>query len=106
MNHEVKNKNHIFTFFNNGVKTGSVFFLWGKDKYILSYSVVKEFRGQGLGTKNLQEAIKEMMRLSPGIKVSASVITSNYESIKILQNNHFLLISEDELSLEFMKSLN
>lgn len=67
--------------------------------WIIDYSIDKNFRGLGLGSK----IIEQLIVLNPNIKLKAIVKVSNIFSIRIFQSLYFNLIDKNETLLTFIK---
>ena len=72
------------------VPIGTIRFDRLEDGFELSWMIGPQYRGKGLGTKMIAEAIKNQR-----MNVMADIKNSNLPSISIAQKNGFVLLSKD-----------
>ena len=91
-------KNKIFIFFNNGKPIGQVRLDLIGDQWLIDYSVDKDYRGKGIGSK----IIKKTIDLNSDKKLKAEVKKLNIASLKVFEKLGFKMKANNEKEiLEF-----
>ncbi|MAZ38351.1 MAG: GNAT family N-acetyltransferase [Crocinitomicaceae bacterium] len=108
--HSIKDPNtFIFLGQFNGEDYGQIRFNFENDTYLITYSIALEYRGQGLGSKLINDGLKMLKSIvQKPIRVKALVKTSNIASAKIFKRLGFSSrddIYENNPVLIFQKNL-
>lgn len=75
---------------DKGEKVGQIRFDLKKDKYIISLSMVKEFRGKGLGSEMIIAGSKLLFEIKPDVnKIFAYIKCDNIASIRVFEKSAY-----------------
>lgn len=69
-----------------------------KDGHI-SYTILKEYRGKGYGTKGLSLMIEEAKKIIPEDEIYMHTTNNNPASLKIMLNNNAYIIRNDDFGI-------
>lgn len=69
-----------------------------KDGHI-SYTILKEYRGKGYGTKGLSLMIEEAQNIIPEDEIYMHTTINNPASLKMMMNNNAYIIRNDEYGI-------
>lgn len=96
----------IYIFYREEKPVGQVRLNYDSKNAQISYSISKEFRGQGFG-KLLISLIEKIVRKNhPEITVlTAKVKPDNIASQKIFEDNNYVMIKSDEHAVDYEKNI-
>lgn len=69
-----------------------------KDGHI-SYTILKQYRGQGYGTKGLSLMIEEAKKIIPEDEIYMHTTINNPASLKMMMNNNAYVVRNDEYGI-------
>lgn len=96
----------IFILFLEDNPIGQVKLDYKDDIALISYSIDKNYRGQGYGRTAIMEIMKELMFNKPEIlRVRAFVKNNNMASQRIFIENGFTIECKDNIKVSFIKDL-